>query len=302
VHHGEGSTVQTDRVGPTVTLQDAASQLGVHYMTAYRYVRLGQLPATKAAGVWQVRAEDLETFRAGQRSAVEPAEGVPTVRGRVRRAPWAQRLEQRLMAGDTAGSWAVIEAAMKSGFDIDDCYLEVLAPAMRSIGDRWARNEIDVAVEHLASSVASRLIGRLGARTYRRGRSRGSVLLGAAAGERHSLPVAVLADLVRLAGWEVVDLGADVPIASFVHAARTVGPELVAVGISVTTPAGIDAARSSIHHIRAVVPPTVLVIVGGLAITSRSEALAIGADGSASDGRGFVELLDAATPGGTGAG
>ena len=32
----------------TLTLAEAANHLGVHYMTAYRYVRTGQLPARKA--------------------------------------------------------------------------------------------------------------------------------------------------------------------------------------------------------------------------------------------------------------
>jgi methanogenic corrinoid protein MtbC1 len=111
--------------------------------------------------------------------------------------------------------------------------------------------------------------------------------------------VAVLADLVRLAGWEIVDLGADVPIASFVHAARTVGPELVAVGMSVTTPPALPAARTTLHQLRAVVAPNVRLLVGGLAIRTEAEARALGADGSAGDARGFVELLGSASPRGT---
>jgi len=34
-----------------LTLHEAAELLGVHYMTAYRYVRLGLLPAVKASVV-----------------------------------------------------------------------------------------------------------------------------------------------------------------------------------------------------------------------------------------------------------
>ena len=42
-----------------LSLRAAADQLGVHYMTAYRYLRLGTLPAKKVNGVWQVRTGDL---------------------------------------------------------------------------------------------------------------------------------------------------------------------------------------------------------------------------------------------------
>ena len=44
----------------TMTLQEAADRLGVHYMTAYRYVRLGKLPATKVGATWVVALQDLE--------------------------------------------------------------------------------------------------------------------------------------------------------------------------------------------------------------------------------------------------
>ena len=41
-----------------ITLQEAADRLGVHYMTAYRYVRTGRMPATRArarSGGWTPR-------------------------------------------------------------------------------------------------------------------------------------------------------------------------------------------------------------------------------------------------------
>lgn len=288
-----------DIVSDVVTLQEAAAALGVHYMTAYRYVRLGQLPAHKAGGTWQVLRSDLQQLvdenAAPGGSGATAAAGDRVVKGRVRRAPWAQRLEQRLLAGDTAGAWSVLEAAMAAGWGIEECYLEVIAPAMRSIGERWARGEIDIAVEHLATSITGRLIGRLGARTFRRGRSRGTVVLGAAAGERHSLPVAVLADLIRLAGWDIVDLGADVPAASFAHAARVAGDELVAVGVSCTTPESLGPTAESLAALRAAAPDALL-LVGGLAIEGEHHARSLGADGFAADARGFIELLNGASP------
>ena len=37
-----------------LTLLQVADKLGVHYMTVYRYVRTGRLPATRVGGIWQV--------------------------------------------------------------------------------------------------------------------------------------------------------------------------------------------------------------------------------------------------------
>ena len=268
---------------PVLTLQEAAEQLGVHYMTAYRYVRLGVLPAQKVGGTWQVAAADLATFREGSGvvSAQEP--------GARRRAPWAMRLEARLVAGDSRGAWGVIEAALAAGADLDEIYLEVISPAMRSIGARWADGELDISVEHRATGITFRLLGRLGPRFARRGRSRGTVVVGAPMGERHSLPVAMLADLLRGEGWEVSDLGADMPTTSFVGSVMST-PGLVAVGVSVTSPDSLPAAADLIEALHVAVPG-VPVVVGGAAVEGRDHALTLGATGWASSAAALAALL-----------
>src|SRR5262249_16794486 len=145
------------------------------------------------------------------------------------------------------------------------------------------------AAEHRASGIALRIVGRLGPRFARRGRTRGALVVGAPAGERHSLPLALLADVVRSAGWEVHDLGADVPPADFAASAASV-PRLVAVGVSVTSSSCVAAAAETIAVLREALP--VPVLVGGRAVTDEAVAEALGADGWAVDGRGVVDLLD----------
>lgn len=266
---------------PVLTLHEAAEQLGVHYMTAYRYVRLGQLDAVKVAGTWQVAAAALDVFRQ-ERDGAQPA--------RLRSVPWSDRLESRLLAGDASGAWGVIESALASGSSVGDIYVEVLAPALHSIGDRWAAGEIDVAIEHRASGITSRLIGRLGSRCVRRGRSRGSIVLGSPAGERHSLVVAMLADLLRLEGWDVSDLGADTPASSFVLTAESLD-DLVAVGISVTNPETVTAAAETCVLLRGA-EVAVPILLGGQAIEGEGHARTLGADGYAEDASSMVRLLD----------
>jgi excisionase family DNA binding protein len=269
-----------------VTLQEAAASLGVHYMTVYRYVRLGLLPARKDGATWRVARADLDELRA--------ASPVPAAPGR-RRAPWAERLETRLLAGDGRGAWAVIEAALAAGSQLDSLYLDVLAPAMRSIGDRWERGEVDVALEHRASGIALRIVGRIGPRFVRRGRTRGCVVLGAPAGDHHALPPALVADLLRSAGWEVHDLGGDVPSADFAEVARAV-PRLAAVGVSVTADECLGAAGETLEVLRDSLAPTVAILVGGRAVGGEAEARSLGADGWAADGRGARALLDRSSP------
>jgi excisionase family DNA binding protein len=263
-----------------LTLQQAADELGVHYMTAYRYVRLGQLEAYKVGGGWQVTADALAAFREGKSEA--PA--------RTRTAPWSERFEARLMAGDASGAWGVLEAAMAGGMSVDAVYLEVLTPALKSIGARWEAGEIDIAIEHRASGIAARLIGRLGTRCVRRGRSRGTVVLGSPPGERHSLAIAVLGDLLRLERFSVSDLGADTPPSSFVLAAATTD-DLVAVGISVTHPEHLDGCRATCAALRDA-EITAAVVVGGQAIRDLEHAIELGADGYAEGASEMVAMID----------
>ena len=264
-----------------MTLQEAADALGVHYMTAYRYVRQGQLDAVKQGGVWRVTDESLDAFRSG-RDADAPA--------RRRPAPWSDRLEARLVAGDAAGAWGVLESAMSAGSSVPELYLDVLAPAMHSIGARWEQGEIDVAIEHRASGIATRLVARLGTRCVRRGRSRGTILLGSPAGERHGLVLAMLSDLLRFEGWDVSDLGSDTPATSFVSAASDTD-DLVAIGLSVTHADHLDACARTCRLLREAglgVP----VIVGGQAVRDADHARELGADAFATDTTGMIVAID----------
>jgi excisionase family DNA binding protein len=273
-----------------LTLHEAAEVLGVHYMTAYRYVRLGVLPAVKVGGSWHVTRSDLDAFRDGGTTA-------PATEPTKRRAPWASRLESRLVAGDSSGAWGVVEAALAAGADLDEIYLDVITPAMRSIGARWHAGELDIAVEHRATGIAQRLIGRLGPRFARRGRARGHVLIGSPAGERHSLPTSMLADLLRGEGWEVSDLGADMPTESFVSTAVN-SPGLAAIGVSISSPEGAAAAPELCAALRQAVPGVAL-LLGGNAVEGREHALSLGATHYAGSAREFAEQLasaDALTP------
>lgn len=275
---------------PSLTLQEAADALGVHYMTAYRYVRLGLLEATKEGSAWQVPRVEVDRLLAER-----AGDGERRPAGRsLEPAPWASRLEARLRAGDERGSWGVVEAALSSGAEPADVYLHLLIPSLRGIGEAWATGEIDVGIEHRASVIVMRLIGRLGPRFSRRGQSRGSIVLGAPPGDTHGLPTALLADLVRGAGFTVADLGADVPADAFVRAARE-SERLLAVAVGVTTSRNDDAVRSVTSALHQEVPG-VLVLVGGGAVEGSEHATSLGADGWAPDALSALSLLEDVIP------
>jgi excisionase family DNA binding protein len=262
-----------------MTLQEAADQLGVHYMTVYRYVRLGRLPARKVGGQWQVAAGNLEGLRRGHDRSVRPK----------RSADWAKRLEARLLAGDEAGAWGVIEGALASGSTPTDIYIELIGPALASVGEKWSAGEISVADEHLVTSVVMRLIGRMGPRFARKGRGKGAVVVTTPPGERHLIPPLMVSDLLRGAGFDVIDLGADVPVEALPEVVAGVD-SLVAVCVSSTRANGDRAVRRVLRTVRKVAPGVPL-FVGGASVANAAHAETLGADGWAKDGPGAVDLI-----------
>jgi len=264
-----------------VSLREAAEILGVHYMTAYRHVRTGRLPAVQVNGEWRIRRVDLD----------RPARGAPDGSAPSRRALGAtrRRLVGRLVAGDEAGAWALIEDALVGGLEPVGAHLELLAPAMHAVGDGWAAGTVSVDEEHRAAAVAHRLIGRLGPRFVRPGRKRGTVVLAGAPGDPHSLPVAMAADVLRAAHYAVVDLGAAVPPADLARAASG-ADSLIAVGICVSVAGKERAVAASMKAARKAAPG-VPVLLGGAAVDA-DVARRLGADGSAADAANLVALLD----------
>ncbi len=261
----------------TVSLVEAAAALGVHYMTAYRYVRTGRLAADLDGHEWRVRLADLEAFRAPR-----PA---PDGTGPRVRAP---RLVDRLIAGDETGAWRIIEDALAAGSSPTDIHLDLLVPALRRVGEGWRAGRVSVADEHRASATARRLIARLGPQFARPGRKRGTVVVGAVAGEWHDIPAALVADQLRGAGYAVVELGANTPGPSFAETARR--ESALAVLISVTTPGLDDAVRAATDAVRATGTP---VVVGGAAVSSARVAASLGSDAWAGrDARDVVTLVE----------
>jgi excisionase family DNA binding protein len=271
-----------------VSLHEAARRLKVHYMTAYRYVRSGRLPAHQADGEWQVLVSDVEAFSAARKQRSKPA--TPAKRGSRAAADWVGRFETCLIAGDEVGAENLLDDALASGHDLFSLYLEVVSPALVSIGERWHRGELQIHEEHRASNIVARLFARVSARFAHRGPSRGTVVIGGPTGERHGLAITMVADLLRSRGWNVSDIGTDVPASAFAQAVNGVD-QLRAVCIGVTLRESLTTARETVAAVKAVISHDVKVFAGGAAVESDDVARSLGADARASDPRALLALL-----------
>jgi methanogenic corrinoid protein MtbC1 len=165
-----------------------------------------------------------------------------------------------LLRGSARDAEAAVRAALGSGLAPSEVHVRVMAPAMRTIGELWARDEITVADEHLATAITYRALNVISAATgdplapFRQ-----RVMLAALEDERHVLGLQMVADTLTAAGFDVMALGADVPLPALLAAIARYAP--AALGLSVTMPAG-PRLGEALDRIRAV-DPGLPVIVGG---------------------------------------
>jgi excisionase family DNA binding protein len=265
-----------------LNIKQVAAELRVHYMTAYRYVRTGRLPARKVGTGWVVSASDLAGFVERPLSLIRSDEDTF-------RADWRERLRLTLVIGDEMAAWRVLEEALAAGHSPTECYIDFIVGAINEISNRSELPRKPEASEYLATATATRLVARLGARFRRPGRSRGTIVFGAPLGEHHVLPISVVADLVRLNGFNCLELGADVPPEAFAGAARN-AYRLVAVGVGVTTATNLDIITATVAAVHDV-DPDIPVVLGGQAAASSDATARTGVTACASDGAQAIEIF-----------
>lgn len=262
----------------SISLAEASERLGVHYMTAYRYVRTGRLHAEKQGGQWQVALDDLAAFEGGD--ADEPAprsELIPKL------------LIERLLAGDENGATQLLESSMASGATAEEVYIDFLTPCMTEVGRRWHDGEITIADEHIATSTAFRVVSRIGSRMSPRGRTRGTIVLAVVAEDYHGMPTALLRDILRSRGFEVIDLGANTPSESILLRAQATN-DLVAVGLCCSKLDNDDIIRETLSTLNDALD--VPIVMGGSAFSGHDHIHSFGVCSASSSTRHAIDLFE----------
>lgn len=159
--------------------------------------------------------------------------------------------------GDEYGAVELIDELLDSGAPAQRVLLDLIAPAQARVGELWAVNEWSVAREHAATSISERAVAAVAARNRVRP-SRGRITIACVDGEWHALPVRILGEMLRLDGWRIDFLGANVPGPHLVTHLHQTGPD--AVALSCMIPTRLPRAHAAITACRAAGVP---VIAGG---------------------------------------
>jgi MerR family transcriptional regulator, light-induced transcriptional regulator len=213
-------------------LREAADALGVHYQTAYQWVRQGSLPARKTGRGYEVSEQDVGALAARRATGTEP-------RAEIRVRDWtaqAERLHGVIVTGDETAARHMF-ARLARGVPVLDLCQKVIAPALFQVGEKWARGEVSIAVEHRATAICERLIA---VRAHQpQGRPRGVAVVSPAPGERHGLPSLMAAACLREDRWLVHHLASDLPAAEVAGLAAATSASLVVLSAATTESARV---------------------------------------------------------------
>jgi corrinoid protein of di/trimethylamine methyltransferase len=168
---------------------------------------------------------------------------------------------------------------------------QALVPGIQFTGEQFSCGEMFLPDLMLASEAMQVSMKLCSPELYRRGLQRqtlGRVVIGTVFGDIHEIGKNLVGTLLSANGFEVFDLGVNVPIEIFVQKAQEFEADIVGVSALLTTT--MDSQRKVVEAIeQAHLRPKVKIICGGAPVTE-GWAKEINADGYSEDAVGAVAL------------
>jgi len=201
-----------------------------------------------------------------------------------------EEMAQSVEDFDSDKALELIEAALKDGVDPVDIIEKGFSVGLRRVGDRFGKGEAFLTELVAAANVMEEVSRRLSVEITKSKKERellGRVLIGTVAGDVHSIGKNILKAMLEVDGFEVVDVGVDVPTSVFVEKTRELKPNIV--GLSALMSTTITEQREVVEALkRAGLRGGVKVMVGGAAVTEKW-ARDIGADAYAENASDAVK-------------
>lgn len=185
------------------------------------------------------------------------------------------RLQQLVLKLDQAGVEATTREALAAGLSPQDIISKGLAAGMELVGQGYEEGELFVPELMLSARATLAALELL--RPHMAGQGMGppgKIVLGTVQGDNHDIGKNIVGIVLEGDGFEVHDLGGDVPPQEFVDKAQEIGADVV--GLSALISLAVSKMAETVAILRES-GISAKVIVGGAAVTSDT-AEAIGAD------------------------
>ncbi|MGB7116775.1 MAG: corrinoid protein [Anaerolineales bacterium] len=200
-----------------------------------------------------------------------------------------ETIYKNVIAGQAQEVEQGVQGALDQGIDADVILNESLIPAMGEVGKRFEEGEFFVPEMLISARAMKAGLAILKPYLVDSGvESAGIVAIGTVQGDLHDIGKNLVAVMLEGAGFEVRDLGVDVPPETFVDAANE-GAQVIGLSALLTTT--MPKMEQTIQAMReANVLNKVSVIIGGAPVTE-SYAQQIGADAFAPDASSATRVI-----------
>lgn len=200
-------------------------------------------------------------------------------------------IKNTLVEGKPDETVELVRKALKAGIEPMMIINKGLTEGMDIVGERFQTGEFFLPNLVIAASIMNQSMEILKPelKSNQQGpKSLGTVVIGTVAGDIHEIGKSLVGTMLSVNGFEVHDLGVDVPNETFVAKVKETGANIIGLSALLTTTMTIQ--RQVINELEeAGVRDKVKVIIGGAPI-SQEWVDTIGADGYAEDAIGAVEL------------
>ncbi len=145
-------------------------------------------------------------------------------------------LHDAILTGDARKAEEVTKQALEEGADPTELLSKYMIPAMDEVGNKFECNEYFVPELLIAARAMKAALELLTPRLAESGaKAAGRVVIGTVKGDLHDIGKNLVASMLEGGGFEVVDLGVDVPPEKFVEAAQEKEGTIVAMSALLTT-------------------------------------------------------------------
>jgi 5-methyltetrahydrofolate--homocysteine methyltransferase len=196
--------------------------------------------------------------------------------------PIIKEIQTNVMEGQVNAVKENVQTAIDAGVPVSEILNEGMISAMAEVGHLFEEGECFVPEMLIAARAMQAGMAIL--KPHLKNAevvSAGKVAIGTVKGDLHDIGKNLVAMMLEGAGFEIIDLGTDVPPEKFVEAVREQGAQIVAMSALLTTT--MSSMKNTIDALNtAGLRGQIKVMIGGAPVT-QSYADQIGADGFSSD-------------------
>ena len=206
-------------------------------------------------------------------------------------------IKEAVITGKTKEIGSLVQTALDAGAEPQDLIDNYLIEAMKEVGARFEANKIFVPEMMIAARTMQNglaVIEPLIAGEDTQIKKRGTVVIGTVSGDLHDIGKNLVVLMLESSGFNVIDIGVNVPVETFVEKARELNADIVGISSLLTTgDANMKATVAALKN--GGLKEKAKIICGGAAVIEERALDHWGADGYAQDaasaGRVISNLL-----------